>query len=74
MPIVTQCTVPGCATLTLGPLCLEHDQPTTRVFVRGRPASAKRQGALFASASFADVLGREVRTASASRSAVLVRR
>jgi hypothetical protein len=23
--IVTECTVPGCSTLTIGPLCLEHD-------------------------------------------------
>jgi hypothetical protein len=37
MPIVTQCTVPGCETLTMGPLCVEHDVPVTRVFVRGRP-------------------------------------
>jgi hypothetical protein len=37
MPIVTQCTVPGCETLTMGPLCVEHDLPVTRVFVRGRP-------------------------------------
>jgi hypothetical protein len=37
MPIVTQCTAPGCETLTMGPLCVEHDAPVTRVFVRGRP-------------------------------------
>jgi hypothetical protein len=37
MPIVTHCTAPGCETLTMGPLCVEHDAPVTRVFVRGRP-------------------------------------
>lgn len=37
MPIVTQCTADGCETLTMGPLCIEHEAPTTRVFVRGRP-------------------------------------
>ena len=26
MPIVTKCTAPGCETLTMGPLCLEHEQ------------------------------------------------
>jgi hypothetical protein len=37
MPIVTQCTAPGCETLTMGPLCIEHEQQSERVFVRGRP-------------------------------------
>jgi hypothetical protein len=46
MPIVTQCTMPGCETLTMGPLCVEHDVPVTRVFVRGRPF--QRQPAPFA--------------------------
>jgi hypothetical protein len=26
MPIVTKCTAPGCETLTMGPLCLDHEQ------------------------------------------------
>jgi hypothetical protein len=34
MPIVTQCTASGCETLTMGPLCVEHDQRTPKVFVR----------------------------------------
>ena len=25
MPIVTKCTAPGCETLTMGPLCLDHE-------------------------------------------------
>lgn len=37
MPIVTQCTAPGCGTLTMGPLCVEHDSHIERTFVRGRP-------------------------------------
>jgi hypothetical protein len=41
MPIVTECTAPGCETLTMGPLCIEHDVPVTRVFVRGRPFARK---------------------------------
>jgi hypothetical protein len=37
MSLVTQCTAPGCETLTMGPLCIEHELLPTRVFVRGRP-------------------------------------
>jgi hypothetical protein len=37
MAIVTQCTAHGCETLTIGRLCVEHDLPVDRVFVRGRP-------------------------------------
>ena len=37
MPIVTQCTVPGCETLTIGLLCLEHEVVEARPYVRGRP-------------------------------------
>ena len=38
MPIVMQCTAPGCETLTMGPLCIEHEQQEPeQVFVRGRP-------------------------------------
>jgi hypothetical protein len=37
MPIVGQCQAPGCETLTMGPLCVEHERVPTRVFVRGRP-------------------------------------
>ncbi|HVU76246.1 MAG TPA: hypothetical protein VHC67_01600 [Gaiellaceae bacterium] len=39
MPIVTQCTVPGCSTLTIGPLCLEHDVRTVPVD-RRRPVGS----------------------------------
>ena len=37
MPLVTQCEAPGCETLTMGPLCVEHERLPVRVFVRGRP-------------------------------------
>ncbi len=37
MPIVMQCSALGCETLTMGPLCIEHEQQADRVFVRGRP-------------------------------------
>jgi hypothetical protein len=30
--------VDGCETLTIGPLCVDHELKTPRVFVRGRPA------------------------------------
>jgi hypothetical protein len=39
--MVTQCTAPGCETLTIGPLCVDHDLPVTRDFVRGRPFTRK---------------------------------
>jgi hypothetical protein len=35
--IVRKCAEPGCDTLVVGGLCLEHEAPMTRVFVRGRP-------------------------------------
>lgn len=37
MPIVKHCTKLGCDTLTMGPLCIEHEQQLEREFVRGRP-------------------------------------
>jgi hypothetical protein len=37
MPIVMQCTALGCETLTMGPMCIEHEQQLEREFVRGRP-------------------------------------
>ena len=37
MPIVMQCSALGCETLTMGPMCIEHEQHAERVFVRGRP-------------------------------------
>jgi len=36
MPIVTRCTVHGCETLTIGPLCVDHEMKTPTVFVHGR--------------------------------------
>jgi len=37
MPIVMQCAALGCETLTMGPMCIEHELQLERVFVRGRP-------------------------------------
>jgi hypothetical protein len=37
MPIVMQCRALGCVTLTMGPLCIEHEKQAERLFVRGRP-------------------------------------
>jgi len=37
MPVVRACSHPGCTTLTMGVLCLDHEAPVTRVFLRGRP-------------------------------------
>ena len=31
------CSCPGCVTLTMGELCLEHEPPVLRTFDRGRP-------------------------------------
>jgi hypothetical protein len=32
MAIVTACTVEGCATLTIGPTCIDHDTQPARVW------------------------------------------
>jgi hypothetical protein len=45
MPIVTQCTAPGCETLTMGALCIEHELQPERIFVRGRPIVRTAVGA-----------------------------
>ena len=66
MPIVTKCSAPGCETLTIGPVCIEHDVASARVFVRGRPwkrsSTVPRQAP--ASLSSLDVVTRDVRRAS----------
>ncbi len=73
MSIVTQCTATGCKTLTVGPLCIEHELPQTKEFVRGRPApnvipSAPVRIPLYSVAVGSHV--RELRKASAQRAAV----
>ena len=67
MPIVTKCTAPGCETLTMGPLCIEHDHvpqalaaamPTIRrsgVGVDGR--LRRRSSALFERPALRDAAG-----------------
>jgi len=37
MPIVSECSFPGCGAKTIGPLCIAHDLPVLRTFPRGRP-------------------------------------
>lgn len=45
MPIVTQCSVPGCETLTMGPLCIDHELPRAATVPRVRPLRQKSVGA-----------------------------
>jgi hypothetical protein len=35
--LLGECSHPGCRTLTMGELCVAHEEPMTRTFVRGRP-------------------------------------
>ena len=37
MPLVHECTRPGCSTLTMGSLCLEHEAPAEPEERRGVP-------------------------------------
>ncbi len=30
MPLVQECSAPGCTTLTMGRLCVEHEHPASR--------------------------------------------
>ena len=39
--IIGRCTFDGCALLTIGSRCVEHDFPVKRTFVRGRPFEPK---------------------------------
>jgi hypothetical protein len=36
-PMLATCPVPGCARLTMGGTSVEHDEPVTETFPRGRP-------------------------------------
>jgi hypothetical protein len=40
--IVNKCTFEGCAVLTIGSRCAEHDVPVARAFPRGRPYGPER--------------------------------
>ncbi len=35
--LLTVCSAPGCATLTMGGTCVDHDEPSAVVYPRGRP-------------------------------------
>ena len=37
MPILSTCSHPRCETLTIGPICLEHEAPRPPLLTRGRP-------------------------------------
>jgi len=62
MPIVMQCTALGCETLTMGPMCIEHELQLERVFVRGRPfaprPAVETRRAVTASSAYAPSLRR----------------
>jgi hypothetical protein len=46
-PMLHVCPVLGCSTITMGGTCVEHDDPVTTVFPRGRPyARVKSRGRL----------------------------
>jgi hypothetical protein len=36
-PMLRECSQDGCCTLTMGELCVEHEPPIRKTFVRGRP-------------------------------------
>jgi hypothetical protein len=37
MPIVNPCSHPGCSTLSIGELCVEHEPAPAVALLRGRP-------------------------------------
>jgi hypothetical protein len=39
--MLRMCSAPGCSTLTLGRVCVEHDLPVKGRFPRGRPFSRR---------------------------------
>ena len=70
MPIVKHCSAPGCETLTMGPLCIEHEQQLERMFVRGRPfvrATMESRRPTTASKPFAPSLRRALEQPAAAR-------
>jgi hypothetical protein len=42
MPVVQPCSEPGCSTLTIGDLCLEHEQLAQERLAKRMVALAKR--------------------------------
>ena len=40
MPIVNECAEDGCSTLTMGTLCIEHEDVPAAEYVRGRPLAS----------------------------------
>jgi hypothetical protein len=35
-PMLSDCVIPGCGTLTMGGTCVKHDTPLSVTFARGR--------------------------------------
>jgi hypothetical protein len=63
MSLLQLCTHPGCATLTIGGLCIEHEPVLpARVFPRGRPFPPVPRG--FERRSVASLRAREVTAAT----------
>jgi hypothetical protein len=38
MPIISQCSAPGCSILTIGPFCIEHERRAVEVGAGALPA------------------------------------
>jgi hypothetical protein len=55
MPLVHPCSEPGCSTLTMGDLCLEHDQLAQKRLARRVLALSKRFRAPAVALAFAAV-------------------
>jgi hypothetical protein len=53
MPLVHECSEPGCETLTMGRLCIVHERETPRPIVRLATAAAAAVLAGFAAAFLA---------------------
>jgi hypothetical protein len=64
MPVVQPCSEPGCSTLTIGDLCLEHDQLAQERLAKRMVALSKRfraPAAALAVAAVAALAGRASR-------------
>jgi hypothetical protein len=64
MPLVHPCSEPGCSTLTIGDLCLEHEQRAQERLTRRMVALSKRfraPAAALAVAAVAALVGRASR-------------
>jgi hypothetical protein len=58
MPIISECSYPGCGVKTIGPLCIAHDLPVVRSFPRGRAPDPALTRMATATVSSLNVIGR----------------